>query len=1470
MESLTHDIIVGKPRKITFNELIKNVDKLPHRRDFLDTDLQKIFAKKIANKQPLLFMPNAVSASRFGPFELHIYGILPDGSKTCVKVTDIPIHVDVTDLDMTIDELRQVILDEARKYNGDDRLDVPAPTIIEQFLLHGFQDAPRPWLRYNFKDFPSRVKFLRFIDELKVAKKPSNDGGMKTNKYHLETSNDDSMARGEQYYIVAAATHMFNTGDWNRITDYEVCNDTTRCDVTIKVSLKNYRAIEPAQLTKISNDRSTAITSKLADIMTKDPVMIIQWDIETHKSVDDGRAPECGDEYTIFNMCSGFFWHYSAKPLYTASVIIGDCDIDDDISLTIVCDNERELLIANYLLWSRMKPDAMSAFNGSHFDWPIYREKLRRFNLIPEFLDAMLLVPDQRIITYLKSTYTSEQKRIEAASTITQNAFNWSWSSKEKIKIDAENDHLLKAVFVVPGLIDLDILPLMLKSYPRAEVPKLASLNFFLEKNKLPAKEDMPYNLMFKIFERSQDLAKLEVLSNDFKIRPCIDCISVESKFMSDVVYTEYIKPELLIDPMGPNKIELPSGPRDINAIARLEVPLSNELLANLKGIDAFREQSRHNMRLVGKYCTIDCVRPQQLFVKRGIYSEHREIANLPRTGLFEAFYRAGGMKVRNLIRLYSKNFNIGFSNGRNFKKPSDKNHYPGAWVFPPKRGLHTDRPITGEDVSSLYPSLKMTYNFSPDMVVKDPVKATELKNRGYTLHHVEFPYEQGEKKGDPQNKQLICSGWVVRHNGAYGPNSHMRHRYEKKITITNNTRKVSYEMIPTTNALVGERMGIFPYIVKMLFDMRVPIKKEFVRLSELLESMHKNSLESYAENGITYTIDDLEFKIMIVEAKQKAIKLLANTFYGESGNYLSSVYELIVAGGITTAGQATIKSADTFCTNSGYTTCYGDTDSLYLKCPVDIYNEVDKIYESECAEFSKITDPVVKYKELIKSKLRYWTAMVKLTMKQMSQLSEQLSDHMLSFNGTNFINLAYEEVLFPTGLLGKKKYFGTPHLKEVNFGFTETDIDNIIDNLVSEGKFNERAFAKIAIETKLELFIRGIETIKQGKADIVKTIGTDVMKRAVSIWNESSMHQIVESMIHEFYNSDVPAVKYSLLGRYKPDKLNVPIHTFVSRMRQAIADGLDPALYTPSEPGDKFRYVICKKPLRWTLSGKKIEIKKGDQMEFMRVYDASHNPDNKLEPLIIDRDYYMKNSIVGILARFISYYPEYQPEKEYDLDTKDGYTDFDKACVNTASKALEAICDVITGTNKKDNFRTGVDYRAIYKSARKHTNELLLESHGASIAFVLSSFDSHENISDYIKNNIATIEANAKPLKFDKVTATTIMEYDKLYKQRIEDFKKFEKPRLDDVYIAYSNVKPIISRYIEALTRYIESYRIEGRGADLDELEFNFHLSDDDIMLINKFYTQWNLMINLYETKEKAKATQKYLYNERRKVLPK
>jgi hypothetical protein len=85
----------------------------------------------------------------------------------------------------------------------------------------------------------------------------------------------------------------------------------------------------------------------------------------------------------------------------------------------------------------------------------------------------------------------------------------------------------------------------------------------------------------------------------------------------------------------------------------------------------------------------------------------------------------------------------------------------------------------------------------------------------------------------------------------------------------------------------------------------------------------------------------------------------------------------------------------------------------------------------------------------------------------------------------SDYLKMAYEEVLFPVVFTGKKKYFGIPHEDTPSF---------------KPG----------------ELFIRRIDTVKQGKSQVFKTIGDRIMWRAMDINNDRSLHKIVEDVLRD------------------------------------------------------------------------------------------------------------------------------------------------------------------------------------------------------------------------------------------------------------------------------------------------------------------------------------------------------------------
>ena len=72
---------------------------------------------------------------------------------------------------------------------------------------------------------------------------------------------------------------------------------------------------------------------------------------------------------------------------------------------------------------------------------------------------------------------------------------------------------------------------------------------------------------------------------------------------------------------------------------------------------------------------------------------------------------------------------------------------------------------------------------------------------------------------------------------------------------------------------------------------------------------------------------------------------------------------------------------------------------------------------------------------------------MVEISMVKMEKLCDDVNVFLKEDNGSPYLKMAYEEVLFPVVFTGKKKYYGIPHESKPNFN--------------------------------KELFIRGIKTVK-------------------------------------------------------------------------------------------------------------------------------------------------------------------------------------------------------------------------------------------------------------------------------------------------------------------------------------------------------------------------------------------------------
>jgi DNA polymerase elongation subunit (family B) len=214
----------------------------------------------------------------------------------------------------------------------------------------------------------------------------------------------------------------------------------------------------------------------------------------------------------------------------------------------------------------------------------------------------------------------------------------------------------------------------------------------------------------------------------------------------------------------------------------------------------SFFTSTARNMHKVAHYCIIDALRCQKLLVKLSQINDYREVASIAHVSLFDSHYCANGMKIRNLLGAYAFKRNMVFST--RVCENIEKGKYPGAYVFLPKKGIERRRPVTRLDFASLYPSLIMAYNLSPDKIILMNREADIVQNNGNILYKIEFPFNNRNVKA-----------WTVRHNNQF------------------------------------KNKGLYPIVLEVLFNKRVEFKAHLAPLEKKKQQLEK-MISSAKEKG--------------------------------------------------------------------------------------------------------------------------------------------------------------------------------------------------------------------------------------------------------------------------------------------------------------------------------------------------------------------------------------------------------------------------------------------------------------------------------------------------------------------------------------------------------------------------------------------------------------------------------------------
>jgi hypothetical protein len=262
---------------------------------------------------------------------------------------------------------------------------------------------------------------------------------------------------------------------------------------------------------------------------------------------------------------------------------------------------------------------------------------------------------------------------------------------------------------------------------------------------------------------------------------------------------------------------------------------------------------------------------------------------------------------------------------------------------------------------------------------------------------------------------------------------------------------------------------------------------------------------------------------------------------------------------------------------------------------------------------------------------------------------------------------MAYEEVLFPYAMVGKKKYIGVQHQGIVNLAICMPEC-TLAEFMKSKS-----------------LFIRGLEIKKRGGSDFMKVNCYKVWKEAFCITETRTLREIVENNLQDIRNHNWNPSMFTRSKRYKLPEAgkpgNVSVLRFIDRMKYLEENRPELEVFCP-EIGERFNIIIAKKyPWKYGITGAKTNIGIGDKMEYFESIDGEKSEKYRQylkkeegTELEIDIDYYMTGEICGQFARFLLYHPDYdhyfqdwmyEDDSEYKKADKKAHGEVKKTLVN-------------------------------------------------------------------------------------------------------------------------------------------------------------------------------------------------------------
>ncbi len=868
---------------------ITTISSIVNNRSFyLDNTTVDYYNKNVINsKLPLLFLSNDVEQSiQKSDYELILHGILPCGSKTTIIIAGIYPYVEVNlDADVSDSANKSRFI----KILSNLSITSKSMTITTGKNFMGYQHDISKYLKIEFNTLGDRLAFINYCNKINIK----------------TTSNDKST-----YYRVVGREYKFNLSNWNKIDKYQFYPDNKyKSRYVFKINVTNIKAFDYT---------CDSIGSLDMNLLKYENMILASFDIEMcPENLYEFPDADVNVNDTIFMIAITFHFTKKAESLINVVLTIKDSVPIDD-AVIIKCANESTLLEAFSYIIGLMQPEFITEFNGGGFDWRNIMSKVVYHNILDNFMSNMSLKEfanwelngftqvDYQSLVKLSILQKKKYKNDTIQSEIKQLRYKLRmllrFYDEKFVKINgATADSVCKSL-KLPGYINFDTLIIFRQLEPNAGSHKL---NDCLKRCNLGSKDDLDPQKMFKIYlngtTEEMGLVSHYCLVDTYKLQAMILKKNViqDRREVATLSYTSLY-----------DSFYYANGGKVRNLLMSIGYERNLKFDTTLKvKTPCCKEQCSHrtNSCYYSNKSTKTCsdVKYPGAFVVPPIKGIVRPMLKI------DEFLRKDDLVCENIDDAYAlidKYYDDIYINNIELSDEiydqydiysNDKEVIKKYFKYVSEN--ENQYPISGLDFSSLYPSIIMTYNLSPEYMVRSKEYATELELLGIELTYINFDMDNN-----------LIEGWFIKHNNDVS------------------------------------KYGLCPDMLIALFDQRATLKTKLKpyadKKTELEIEMipYKNKLHEFPK---LKEYEDVIFNYNYFDSKQKAVKVFMNTLYGEMGNFLSFICALEVAGSVTTMGKYNLMLArDIVEREFNVKTYYGDSvigsTPIYLECPNNKYNE--------------------------------------------------------------------------------------------------------------------------------------------------------------------------------------------------------------------------------------------------------------------------------------------------------------------------------------------------------------------------------------------------------------------------------------------------------------------------------------------------------------------------------------------------